>query len=341
MELLKKLINAAGVSGSEAEIRELIKKQIRPYVNSVKVDNMGNIIAYKKGKGPKVMLAAHMDEVGLMVKTILGDGRILVSEIGGIEPTIYIGQVAFIQLGKKKIYGAVTTKEVSDDHEMTQLPHVLDLEFDTGLTKKELKQLNVSPGDPIVIEQNALNLGKKEVICGKALDDRIGCYILLEVAKNLKKSKRNIYYVFTVQEELGLFGAKTSSYQVDPDWAIAVDVVNANDAGSGHYVTKSLGSGPVLTMKDAEMISNRCIDDWIKETAKKNKIPLQLEVSNLGTTDAARISLDKEGVPSTVLGVAVRNLHTNMGIAHMCDIKWAVTIISQLLKDPKRNICTN
>tara|TARA_Y100000310_G_scaffold341676_1_gene441609 strand:+ start:7469 stop:8494 length:1026 start_codon:yes stop_codon:yes gene_type:complete len=338
MELLKQLINAAGVSGSEAEIRQLIIKKIKPLVDKVKIDSMGNIIAYKKGKGPKVMLAAHMDEVGLMVKTILSDGRILLSEIGGIEPTIYIGQVAFIQLGKKKIYGTVTTKEVSDDHEMTQLPHILDLVFDTGLTKKELRNLGVSAGDPIVIQQNAINLGKKDIICGKALDDRIGCYILLEVAKKLKNTKRNLYYVFTVQEELGLFGAKTSSYQVDPDWAIAIDVVNANDAGSGHYVTKSLGSGPVLTMKDAEMISNKCIDNWIKEIAKKYKMPLQLEVSNLGTTDAARISLDKEGVPSTVLGVAVRNLHTNMGIAHMCDIKGAITILSELLKDPKRNI---
>ncbi len=339
MELLTSLLNASGVSGSESEIRNLISKYIKPYVDVVKIDPLGNLIAHKKGKGSKVMLAAHMDEVGLMVKAILPNGKIVVSEIGGIEPTIYIGQVAFISIKKRKLYGVITTKEVSDDHGVTELPHVLDLLLDTGLTRRELLNLGISPGDFIALQPNAMFLGKKEIICGKALDDRIGCYILLEVAKKLNKLNRNIYYVFTVQEEIGLFGAKTSTYQVDPDWAVAVDVVNANDCGSASYITKTMGLGPVLTMKDAEMISNRCIDDWIRGVAKKNKIKLQLEVSSLGTTDAARIALDKKGVPSTVLGVPVRNLHTNIGIAHLKDINDAIKLLSELLKDPKRNVC--
>lgn len=338
MELLRRLILAAGVSGSESEIRNIISKEIKPFVDKVEIDTLGNLIAYKKGKGPKVMLAAHMDEVGLMVKNILPDGRILVSEIGGIEPTIYIGQVAYIQFGKKKLHGVITTKEVSDGHNINNLPSVLDLIFDTGLTKKELLAKKVSIGDPIVIVQATTNLGSQDIICGKALDDRVGCYILLEVAKSLKKVKRNIYYVFTVQEEMGLFGAKTSSYRITPDWALAIDVVNANDTGSSHYTTKSMGKGPVLTIKDAEMLSNKALNDWIREIAKKNKINLQLEVSNFGTTDAARISLDKRGVPSTVLGVAVRNLHTNIGIANMKDIKFTIKLLSELLKDTKKNI---
>ena len=141
-----------------------------------------------------------------------------------------------------------------------------------------------------------------------------------------------IFFVFTVQEEVGLYGAKTSSYTIDPDWAIAVDVTDCNDRLPN--ASKELGGGPTLTIKDEEMISNPSIDDKILEIAKKKKIPIQPDVSDAGTTDAINIAISKGGVPSTVIGVAVRNLHTTTGLAHLDDIDNAITLLTELLKNP-------
>jgi len=340
--LLEKLTEAKGVSGNEQEIRKLILKEIKKYVKDVKIDKFGNIIAHKKGTGPKVMLAAHMDEIGLMVKSISDKGNIYCSEVGGHEPIGLIGQKIRIKAKKGFIRGIITIPALYDGEELDEeLPVVEDLVVDTGLTKNQLKKLGIGIGSFIELEQKTEFLGSKDFICGKALDDRLGCYILLELAKKLQKTKSNIYYVFTVQEEIGLYGSKTSVYTIDPDWAIIVDVTNADDSSEhSHEITKQLGKGPCITIKDAEMISNICIDDWLKKIAKKKKIPIQLDVSDTGTTDALTISISKGGVPSAVVGVAIRNLHTTIGIANLQDIKNAINLLAELLKNPPKKCVT-
>jgi len=334
MKLLKRLINAHGVSGKEEEVRRIISVNIRPNVSELSIDSLGNLVAHKKGKGPKIMLAAHMDEIGLIVKSVDSTGKMSISAIGGFESSVLVGQTVRIYTPYGKIKGVITSKEISNDEELTGLVTLNDLKIDTGLSKEELLSLGVEVGSFLVLDQQFGFLGSRDIISGKALDDRIGCYILLELAKRLKSLNQDIYYVFTTQEEVGLYGAKISAYRVEPDWAIAIDVTPANDFENKSTIC--IGKGPCITVKDANLIGNRCINNALKEIAKKKKIPYQLEVSESGTTDALSISLSKGGIPSTSVGVAVRNLHTTVGIASMTDIENTIKLLDGLLRNPPK-----
>lgn len=338
MELLKKLVNVQGLSGDESKVRKLIKAEIKNYVDDIKVDKFGNLIAHKKGKGEKVMVAAHMDEIGLMIKRIKTNGQILFSTIGGIEPLTLIGQkVSIISSKKGKIcHGVISIEELHEDFEVEELPKHEDLYIDTGLNKKELKKKGVEIGQYVVVKKDFDTLGNKNIIMGKALDDRIGCYILIQVAKKLKQTNKDIYFVFTVQEEIGLYGAKVSVYEVEPDWGIAIDVTNAEDATDEPNIT--IGKGPVVLVKDSEIITNKCLDDILRKISKKKKIKLQLKVEDEGTTDATKIMMYKEGIPSTIMGVAVRNLHSPTSVAHMDDVRDTIKMILELLKS-KTKVC--
>ncbi|MBW3015514.1 M42 family peptidase [Candidatus Woesearchaeota archaeon] len=337
MKLLKKLMEAHGVSGNEQEVRAIILQEIKKYIKDVKIDKFGNVVAHQKGKGPKVMLVAHMDEIGLIARSVSEKGDIYCSEVGTTTPALLIGHKVRIKAKKGYIHGVVTMAEVSDDEEIEELPKIEDLIVDTGLNKKELARLGIGVGSFLELKKVSEVLGSNDIISGKALDDRIGCYILIELAKNLIKSDAEIYYVFTVQEEVGLFGSKTSIYSIDPDWAIVVDVTEANDSKEHpHEITKELGKGPCITVKDADMIANVCIDDWLRKIAKKKKIAVQLDVSDSGTTDALSISVAKGGIPTTVVGVAVRNLHTTFGIAHAKDVENAIRLLYEFLKNPPK-----
>ena len=330
MDLLEKLVSIFGVSGNEESVRNVIMEEIKNHVDEVFVDKLGNLIAHKKGERPKVMLAAHMDEIGLMVKSIEGRGRITFSIIGGVDNVMLLGERVHIETPKGIIHGVITCKEVNDGIILGRIPKTDDIFVDTGLNKDDLKKLGIEIGTFMALERDMYYLGSDKIICGKAFDDRIGCYILIELAKRLKETCKNeIFYVFTVQEEIGLVGALTSTYIVEPDWAIVVDVTETNDTGE---VTKTIGRGPCLTIKDAEIIGNKILNKHILEIAKKNKIHIQRDVTDEGTTDAASISVTKGGVPCTVLGVCVRNLHTATSVADRRDIDKTIKILEELLK---------
>lgn len=334
MKVLHKLIQAVGLSGQEDAVRKIIMKEMKGCVDTMKVDKFGNLICHKKGKAPRVMLAAHMDEIGLIVRKIKENGRIRVSSIGGIDPLALLNQNVLIHSSKKPINGVVTTPEMSDAFEIEELPTISELLVDTGLSKKELTKKGVKVGDYVSLNSASGTLGSEDILFGKALDDRIGCFILIEAAKKLKRAKSDIFYVFTVQEEVGLYGSKTSAYQIEPDWAIAIDVTNADDMRA--EPTKKLGGGPCVTVKDSDMIANKCLNDWLFSVAKKKKINVQREVSDFGTTDAFSISISRGGVPSSVLGVPVRNLHSAIGVVHKKDITEAINLIVTLMKHPPR-----
>ena len=251
VELLFRLLNTVGVSGSENNIRELVMEAIKPYVYEIKIDKFGNLICRERGlvKKPRVMLSAHMDEVGLIVKHIHKSGRLEVSALGGIDPLYLVGQSVAIDLKRKGlIRGIISSKELSTGIRAEEIPRIQDLFVDTGLSKEKLNNLGVDVGTYMTYGPNASFLGSNRVIFGKSVDDRVGCFILIELAKRLSKSKHEVIYVFTVQEEIGLFGAKTSAYNVKPDWGIAVDVADAEDFGDDPVVM--LGGGPVLTLRD-------------------------------------------------------------------------------------------
>jgi tetrahedral aminopeptidase len=339
-KLFFKLLDTIGVSGNERNIRELIKKAIKPYVDEVKIDNLGNLIARKKGPRPRIMLAAHMDEVGLAVRHIHKSGRIEIEKVGGVDSLTLLGQQISLDLGKnKKIRGVISTGELSTGQIMEEIPELRNLFLDTGLTKKELLKMGVSKGTPITFDPNACYLGKKDIIMSKAIDDRAGCFTLIELAKRLKTTKAEIFYVFTVQEEVGLYGARTSAYSVEPDWGIAIDVADAEDYVADPII--SVGGGPVLTIMDSELISNKSINKWIENAAKKIKVDIQKSVNASGTTDATDIALSRGGVPSTVLGVAVRNMHSAVSVVSMSDIDKSVAVLHELLKNPKKKTEVN
>ena len=338
-DTLLRLINAFGVSGKEIEVRNIITKEIEKHASKLYTDKMGNLIAYKKSKSKspiKIMIAAHMDEVGLIIKNIEKDGKIRISTVGDLDPVVLLNEKVIIKTRKEDIKGIISTENISCSHSTEKNIEMRDMFIDAGLSKKELESKGAHIGSFISLEPNAEIIGNNNIIAGKALDDRIGCFILIEAIKNLKNTNSELFFVFTVQEEVGLYGARTSSYSIDPDIAIAVDVTDCDDMT--HNSSKALGKGPTLTIKDEEMISNPCIDDKIIEIAKKKKIPLQPDVSDSGTTDAINISISKGAVPSAVLGVPVRSLHTTVSLAHLDDIENAIKLLIEFLKDPP-NVC--
>lgn len=335
-ELLKKLTLANGISGHEMEVRAVIDKEILKYVDETNVDSIGNLIAHKKGKGTRIMLAAHMDEVGLMVKAIDNDGNIFFSRIGGIEPITLVGQRVKIRSSKDEyIDGVITFKELNNGDTIPKCPEASDLFVDTGFTADELAKKGVETGNFIALQQDFGYLKDSDFVYGKALDDRAGCYILIELAKKLEKSGADIYYVFTVQEELGLYGSKISAYKIQPNWAIVIDATGAEDKLSTQPINK-VGRGPCITLKDAGMITNRCINNWLTDIAKKQKIPFQYDVNEKGTTDALSISFSREGIPASLLSIPVRNIHSTIGVASMSDMDNAVKILYELLKNPPK-----
>jgi endoglucanase len=311
-------------------------KEIKPYVDKMWVDNFGNLVAHKKGKGQKVMFAAHMDEIALMVKKIEENGFLRISPVGGIDALTLLGQNVFLFSPGGKLIGngIVSFPELHEGMEIDKSPTMNELYIDTGLRRNEVKKIGVEIGSYAIPSHSFKYLGNKKVFTGKALDNRVGCYILIEVAKKVKKPNVDLYLVFTVQEEMGLYGAKTSVYEIDPQWGIAIDVTNAHDSDIRGEC--SLGSGTYITVKDSEMLANLCLDDWLKKLAKKKKIPYQLEVSDSGTTDATSMMLSRKGIPSTAISVAVRNLHSTVGISHVNDVENTMKLIIELLKDPPK-----
>ncbi|MDP4039513.1 MAG: M20/M25/M40 family metallo-hydrolase [Candidatus Pacearchaeota archaeon] len=332
--VLQNLINLKGISGDENGVRKFIIKESKKYLKNIKVDHMGNIIAIKPGKKPAVMFMAHMDEIGLMISSISKKGWLSVSPIGGIDPYILLGQKIYIE-GKrgKKIGGIVTTPNILDSADLEKNLKMDDLFVYTGLTKKEILNLGVDVGSYASFSESSdyCHLNEGDIIAGKALDDRIGCFILLELMKNIK-TESEVIFVFTVQEEVGLYGAKASVFNLNPDYAIAIDVTPHNEFDESIM----LRNGPVLTIKDAEMLAHRLLVDEIKKAAKKAKVKIQLEVSESGTTDATSVFAAKGGIPSAVFGVAVGNLHTPVGIASRRDIKEAIKVLQVFLKDPPK-----
>jgi len=332
-KILNDLIHAHGVSGSEEDVRDIIEKEIKPHVSSIQIDKMGNLIAIKKGPKPSVMLAAHMDEIGLVVKSIGDEGRMHFSAVGGIDPATLLGQRVHVKHGsdgRDVLHGVITNEELIDGNDVSRKIKISDLFIDTGLNKEELAKRGVHVGTFVDLEQDSGVLGRDNIIYGKSLDDRLGCYILLEVAKRLRGKTSEIAFVFTVQEEIGLYGAITSAYELNPDWAIAVDVMNTYESKD----LRKIGKGPCLTIKDSLMITNKAMNKWILETAQENKIPIQFDVSDLGTTDALNISISKGGVPATVIGVAIKNIHSTASICDLEDVEQAILLIVELLKNP-------
>lgn len=317
--LLDKLSKIFGPSGSEERISQFIEDEINPYVDEVKKDPLGNLIALKKGKNnKKIMLAAHMDEIGLIITHIDENGFLRFSNIGGIS--------SFISLGQRVEFKDGTIGIISSEH----LEELKDLKLDKlfidiGVSSREEAEKKVAIGD-VVSFYGPLATHEHRVV-SKAIDNRIGCFVLIEVLKRLKDDKNDIYFVFTVQEELGIRGAKTSCYGINPDIAIAVDVTTTGDTPKPKIMEVSLGNGPAIKIMDRSIICHPRVKELLISTAKENQIPYQLEVLKTGGTDAGAIHLTRDGIPSGAVSIPTRYIHSPGEMIDLKDVKNSIQLI--------------
>jgi endoglucanase len=324
-ENLEKLSNACGVTGREEEVRNLMIKLMKPYVDEIVVDKLENVIAIKKGKksSPKVMLAAHMDEVGLMVKTITKEGFLQFAKMGGIDDRILLAQKVIVHTRKAPLHGIIGSKppHIQKEEERKKIVAYDELFIDIGAESREnADAMGVKIGDPVAFDVKYAKISKNVVI-GKAFDDRAGCAIMIETLKQLGKTDCTICAVGTVQEEVGLRGAATAAFGIDPDVGIALDVTVAGDVpGVREFDTNvKMGKGPTLTVADSGLITHPKVLRLLLDVAEENKIAYQLETGLPGSTDAARISLTRQGVPSGTVSVATRYIHSPVGMLNLKD----------------------
>ena len=337
-ELLRKLSNAHGVSGSEGSVYSVIKKELKGYVDEIHEDTMGNLIAVKKGNAFKVMLAAHMDEIGLMVKYVDDKGFIRFVALGGwYDPVLYTQRVVLHAAGGP-VYGVIGGKPVHmmNEEERKKGVKLDDMFIDVGaVNKEEVANLGIDVGTPITIDREFRELANSRVT-GKAFDNRAGVAMLIKTLRTVK-SPLTIYGVFTVQEEVGLKGARTSAYTIEPDVAIATDVTIPGDHPGIELkdAPVEMGKGPVITLVDSSgrgLIADRRVVKWLKDAADAKGITVQMEVGSGGTTDATAIHLTKGGIPSTTISPPTRYIHSPVEVLDINDIECGVKILVEALK---------
>lgn len=337
-KLLEKLSNAPGISGFEEEIRKIIFNELDGLVDEIKIDDMRNLIAVKNGdpNGEKIMLAAHMDEIGLMVRYIDSKGFVKFSKIGGINDQMLLNQDVYIQTSDGDVNGVIGSKppHKMKKSEKDKVVKYDKMFIDIGASNKEEALKMVQIGDPIIIKQNFQDLGNS-LVKGKALDNRAGCAVLVEVLKRAKSSA-TIYGVGTVQEEVGLKGAKTSAFRINPDMAFALDVTIAGDHPGikNEEAPSKLGEGPTIVLADQSgdgIITPPKIKELLITVAEKENIPFQLEVSEGGTTDGTAIHLTRQGIPTGVISPPSRYIHTPVSVVNMEDMENTVKLIVAVL----------
>ncbi len=342
VDVLERLSNACGVAGREEEVQVLMKELMKRHVDEVKEDKLGNIIGIRKGKkdAPKVMLAAHMDEIGLMVKNITKKGFIHFTKIGGIDDRILVAQKVLVHTNKGPITGVIGSRppHILKEEEKKKVIEADKLFIDVGATSKEdAQKIGLRIGDPVSFDIKFARVGKDSVV-GKAFDDRVGCAALIETLRRLRKVDCTVYAVGTIQEEVGLRGATVAAFQLRPDVGVALDVTVAGDVPGVKEVEAPIKTrkGPSLTVTDSGLITHPRVLRWFIEVAEESKVPYQLETGLSGTTDAARIALTREGVPSGVISIPTRYIHSPASLLSISDlentVKLAVAAINSVQK---------
>jgi len=342
VEALEKLSNANGVTGREDEVRELMKKYLKPYVDEIREDRLGNLIAFKKGNkdAPTVMLAAHMDEVGLMIKNIKKKGFLQFAKVGGIDDRILLAQKVIVHTDKGPLTGVTGSKPVhiQTEAEKKKVIEADRLFIDVGAKdKEEAEKMGVQVGDVVSFDTKFVRISEN-VVLGKAFDDRVGCAMMVETLRRLQKVDCNVYAVGTIQEEVGLRGATIAAFQIAPDVGIVLESTVTGDTPGveeGEAPAK-MGEGPVLTVADAGLIAHPKVLRLLIDSAKEHKIPYQLETGIRGATDASKIAISREGVPSGVISVPARYIHSPAAILNLDDVEKAVKLaVAAIEKVPK------
>lgn len=333
--LFKKLITAPGISGREERIRELVVKELEPIVDDVRVDRLGNVIGHRKGGRPRVMLCAHMDTIGFLVSHIDDDGFLRISPVGGFDPRTLVVQRVLVQ-GKNDYVGLVSamTKPIHllEDDDMKKAPKIEELFVDLMLEADRVKE-NVSVGDPVSLLREPVVT--ERAVTAPYLDDRLGVYVLIEALRNAGDVAAEVFAVISVQEEVGVRGAQTSAFGIEPEVGVALDITLALDVPGTDKAQRvtTAGHGTAIGVMDSLSISDPRVVSHFKKVAETNEIRYQTEVALGGGTDAGAMQLSRAGVAAITISVPVRYVHTANEMALIDDIDATVAATARWLED--------
>ncbi len=326
--LIQKLTELFGPSGYESAVRDVIRAEVEPLADEIRVDALGNLIV-RKGtltpKGRKIMIAAHMDEIGLVASHIDENGFVRFTTVGGVRAFHLMGGRIRFASGIPGILYAEPLEKAGD------LPPIEKMFIDVGASSR--KDCPVKIGDVAGFERPYLEMGDRLV--AKSMDDRIGCVVAIEALRALKSTPHEVYFVFSTQEEVGTRGAGTAAYGLDPDLGFSIDVTGWGD--TPNFFPKfdvGLGKGPAIKIRDGGMISDPRIVNWMVRTAEKAKLPYQREVLLGGTTDARAMQLVRAGIPVGCVSIPCRYVHAPSEMVDYNDVQNAVKLITALLSNP-------
>ncbi|HET6225644.1 MAG TPA: M42 family metallopeptidase [Bacteroidia bacterium] len=335
IKLLKEICEVAGAPGHEQRVREIVLREVKKLADSVSVDNMGNVIAVKKGKtDQRVMIGAHMDEIGFMITHIDEQGFLRFTPLGGFDPKTLTAQRVVVH-GKKDVIGVMGSKPI---HMMTpaerdRVVPISDYFIDLGLSKKEVEKI-VTVGDVVTRERQLIEMGNC-VNC-KSIDNRVSVFILIETLRALKNPACDVFAVFTVQEEVGIRGANVAALQIQPDFGFGLDTTIAFDVpGAKPYeVVTKLGEGTAIKIMDASTICDYRMVEYMKQTAQKHKIKYQVEILTGGGTDTAGIQrMTPGGAISGAVSIPTRHIHQVIEMADKNDIEASIDLLKHCVQD--------
>ena len=337
VSLLKKICEIPGAPGFEKRVRDLVIDLVTPLADEVKTDNLGNVIAIKKGNrnpdGKRVMVAAHMDEIGFIVTHIDEQGFLRFHTLGGFDPKTLTAQRVIVH-GKKDLIGVMGSKpiHVMSQEERNKLPKTTDFFIDLGMPKSEVEKF-ISVGDPVTRDRELIEMG--DCVNCKSIDNRVAVFILIETLKQLKDPAYDVYATFTVQEEVGIRGANVAAHGINPDFGIALDTTIAFDVpgAQAHEKVTELGKGTAIKIMDASTICDYRMVEFMKQTAEKEAITWQPEILTAGGTDTAGVQrMGKQGAIAGAISIPTRHLHQVIEMAHKKDIADSISLLVACLE---------
>ncbi|MCB0101132.1 MAG: M42 family metallopeptidase [Anaerolineales bacterium] len=327
--LLKTLTETFAPSGYEDAVRQIIQKEVKPYADEIRVDAMGSLIVHKKPtvkakNSRRIMLAAHMDEIGVIVSHVDKNGFVRFTSNGGVFGRYTLGARVRFMNGATGVIGFDKLESVND------APPMSKMYIDMGA--KSRKDCPVKVGDFGAFDRDYIEMGGRLV--AKSMDDRSGVVVLIEALKSIKSTPNDLYFVFTTQEEVGVRGAGTAAYGIDPEIGIAIDVTGTGDTPASLKMAMELGKGPCVKVRDPGMLSDPRVVEWMASTAEKAKIPYQREVLLVGSTDARAIQVSRAGVMAGALSIPCRYIHSASEMVDYEDLVNSVKLLTALLSKP-------
>ncbi len=341
LELMGKMMDAFGPSGFEREINRIVKKEVEPIADEIITDKLGSVAFKLNGDGPKVLLAGHTDEVGFIISSITKEGFLTFNQLGGWWDQVLLAQKVIIRGTKGDVVGVIASKppHILPMEERKKVVVKKDMFIDIGVSsKEEVEEVGIRVGDPVVPWSPFQIIHDGKVAMGKAFDDRIGAFVIMEAMRRIKEQKiahpNIIIGAATVQEEVGLRGAQTMAQTVNPDVAIVLEVDIAGDVPGikPHEAATKMGGGPGMITYDRSMIPNQDLKEFVLDIASKAQIPVQLSQMAGGGTDAGRIHVNSSGCPSVVLTVPTRHIHSHIGLLSIKDTENMIRLVVELLR---------